>query len=119
MDHIGSHMPKVNVPATKSRDTERGELMEYFLSKLNATRVRDGLGPLSMGRLGRVFLGVPTKDLYYLKSICDDAAKRGNASSFSKKFWWEVNPKNHQGKHALQSKAAPGPTNSIKTNYHA
>lgn len=104
MDHIGSHMPQEKTHVKKTRDTERGELMEYFLSKLNATRVRDGLAPLSMGRLGRLFLGVPTKDIYYLKSVCDDAAKRGNVSSFSKKFWWEVNPKNHQGKHALQSK---------------
>lgn len=117
MDHIGSHIPKQQVPAKKSRDTERGELMEYFLAKLNATRARDGLGAMSMGRLGRLFLGVPTQDLYYLKSICDDAAKRGNASSFSKKFWWEVNPKNHQGKNALQSKAAS--TIHIKRNHHA
>lgn len=87
MDHIGSHI--VQVPVSKTRATERGELMEYFLGKLNAARVRDGLKPMTMGRMAALCAATPTKDLYYLKSICDQS------KDFSKKFWWEINPKKH------------------------
>lgn len=87
MDHIGSHI--VKAPVSKSKATERGELMEYFLGKLNAARVRDGLKPMTMGRMAALCAATPTEDLYYLKSICDQA------KDFSKKFWWEINPKNH------------------------
>ncbi len=90
MEHIGSHIrPMVK----KTKITERGELMEYFLQKLNAGRVQDGLAPMTMGRMGRVLVAIPTNDLYFLKSVCDDAQKRNGPSAFSKKFWWEVKPK--------------------------
>lgn len=74
----------------KDRATERGELMQYFMERLNRTRAKDGYAPLSLPRMGRVLQGIPTKDLYYLKSVCEQA------KDFSKKFWWEINPKNHQ-----------------------
>ncbi len=90
MDHIGAHIQKQVV--RKDRASERGELMEYFMVKLNISRVQDGLKPLSMPRMGKVLEGIPTKDLYYLKSVCDQA------KNFSKKFWWEINPKNHPEK---------------------
>jgi len=93
MQHISSHMGAPD--KKKDRATERGELMRYFVQKLNVTRARDGLPPLTMGRMGRSLEAIPTKDLYFLKSVCDDAQKRGDVSSFSKKFWWEINPKNH------------------------
>lgn len=63
--------------------------MKYFCDRLNAPRIRDGLEPISMSRMGKIVEQVPTKDLYYLKRVCDDA---GN---FSKKFWWELDPKKH------------------------
>ncbi|KND52063.1 MAG: hypothetical protein ABA06_02245 [Parcubacteria bacterium C7867-001] len=86
--HIGSLMPKVE--KTKSRATERGELMRFFQRHLNYSRKQDGLPALSMPRLGRILEGIPTKDLYYLKSVCT------KAKNFSKKFWWEVDPKKHE-----------------------
>lgn len=87
MKHISSHI----TPAAekKNRATERGELMEYFLKKLNQARVQDGLAPMTMGRIARLLMATPTKDLYYLQTVCD------RAPHFSKKFWWEVNPKKH------------------------
>ena len=69
--------------------------MEYFLEKLNMSRVQDGLAPMTMPRLGRTLEAIPTKDLYYLKSVCDDALARRGLAAFSKKFWWELNPKKH------------------------
>lgn len=73
----------------KTKETERGEIMKYFCDRLNADRIPDGLPPVSMGRMGKLLQQIPTKDLYYLKKVCDDA------KHFSKKFWWEINPKNH------------------------
>lgn len=87
MEHISSKLPGKGKPADKI--TERGELMKYFMDALNTSRRRDGLQPLSMPRMGKVLQAIPTKDLYYLKSVCDQA------KDFSKKFWWEINPKNH------------------------
>lgn len=88
MEHISSNLSG----KAKGRDksTERGELMQYFADKLNAPRVKDGYPPLTLARMGRVLQAIPTKDLYYLKRVCDDA------KDFSKKFWWEINPKKHE-----------------------
>lgn len=73
-----------------SKDTERGELMQYFRQKLNVDRAKDGYPALTMPRMGKILESVPTKDLYYLKQVCDDA------KNFSKKFWWELKPENHE-----------------------
>src|SRR3989338_8823075 len=87
MKHISIHIRRA---VQKARQTERGELMEYFCKELNASRIRDGLPPISMGRMGKTLEKIPTKDLYYLKRVCDDS------KNFSKKFWWLLNPKNHE-----------------------
>ena len=106
MQHISSHIAEGPLKK-KDRATERGELMRYFMQKLNITRTRDGLMSLTMGRMGRALEAIPTKDLYFLKSVCDDASKRGDINSFSKKFWWEINPKNHtEAAKAAQAKEA-------------
>ena len=87
MKHISTHIKRAMVTV---RQTERGELMQYFCKELNRARESDGLAPISMGRMGKLLQQVPTKDLYYLKKVCDDA---GN---FSKKFWYELNPKKYE-----------------------
>jgi len=83
----------------KKSATERGELMQYFRQRLNFERVKDGYPAITMARIGMLLARIPTKDLYYLKKVCDDAPH------FSKKFWWELNPKKHteeenSGKHS-------------------
>ena len=85
--HIAAHIK--DQARKQEKITERGELMRYFAGKLNPERVRDGYPPITLPRLGRVLQAIPTKDLYYLKRVCEDA------KNFSKKFWWEVNPKKH------------------------
>lgn len=77
------------VKLEKSRKTERGELMRFFCRHLNHTRATDGHQPISMPRMGKILEGIPTDDLYYLQSVCT------KAKNFSKKFWWEVDPKKH------------------------
>ncbi len=86
MEHI-----KLNLRQTKSRmrETERGELMKYFIDRINPGRIRDGLPKLSMPRMGKILEQIPTKDLYYLKRICEDSA------NFSKRFFYELDPKKH------------------------
>ncbi len=87
MRHIGVQLKK---SAVKSKETERGELMRYLVRKLNVDRIRDGFPRITMAHMGKVLEGIPTKDLYYLKRVCDDA------KNFSKKFWWELNPQKHE-----------------------
>jgi len=86
MKHIGSQLRSV---VQKTRDTERGELLKYFCSQLNPSRINDGLKPISIARMGFMLTKVPTKDLYYIKRICDDA------QHFSKKFWWLLKTEKH------------------------
>ena len=94
MKSIGEIIPDIKRKATEApkgrkRQTERGELMRFFLRHLNYARKQDGLVPLTMARLGVEIEGIPTADLYYLKSVCSQA------KNFSKKFWWELDPKKH------------------------
>ncbi len=74
----------------QDKQTERGELMKYFIERLNPGRIKDDYPPLTIARMARLMSAMPTQDIYYLKRVCDDA------KDFSKKFWWEINPKNHQ-----------------------
>ena len=76
-------------PKGKKRLTERGEIMRFFLRHLNVARKQDGLAPMTMAHLGTVLEQIPTKDLYYLKSVCSQA------KNFSKTFWWELDPTKH------------------------
>lgn len=89
MRHISAHIAKPSARSRKERITERGELMKFFIQRLNEARKRDHIPPISMPRMGKILQAIPTGDLYYLKSVCQQAP------NFSKKFWWEINPKKH------------------------
>jgi hypothetical protein len=88
VEHIKTHIKR---GLAEARKTERGELMKYFCQRLNPQRIRDNYPRITMGRMGKLLEKIPTKDLYYLKRVCDDS------KDFSKKFWWEINPKKHEG----------------------
>ncbi len=68
----------------QNRVTERGDLFKTFLSHLNPPRKEKGLRPLTYARLGRIFEGVPTSDLYYLDSVCRQA------KNYSSMWWFKV-----------------------------
>lgn len=89
MRHISTHIKR---KAVATRETERGELMTYFCEQLNKARARDGIAPIAMGRMGFMLAKIPTKDLYYIKKVCDDAP------NFSKKFWYLLNPEKYDAK---------------------
>jgi hypothetical protein len=59
------------------RPTERGDIFDTILSRLNPSRAKAKLPPISYGRLAYLLTGIPTKDLYALISNCDDAERRG------------------------------------------
>lgn len=94
MKRIGEILPDIKkkvaeAPKGRKRQTERGELMRFFQRHLNYSRKQDGLEPITMAHLGVELEGIPTQDLYYLKSVCS------KAKNFSKKFWWELDPDKH------------------------
>ncbi len=74
----------------KTRTTERGELLETFLSRLNPGRKAKGYPLLTAGRLAFLLTGIPTKDLYALLSKMNDAERRNVPASAV--FWLEVKP---------------------------
>ncbi len=78
-----------DIEKNKDKKTERGEMMKFFIDRLNPSRLEKRMPPLSFGRMGKLLEKIPTKDLYYLKRICEDS------KNFSARFWWELNPKNH------------------------
>lgn len=73
----------------KSKKTERGELLRYFMMRLNPARKEEGFKPLTEARLGWIFKGIGDGDLYALQSKCD------KSKNFSSTFWWELDPKKH------------------------
>ena len=75
----------------KMHETQRGEIFDQFLSRLNPSRKAKGLRPLTHARLGQIFEGVPTADLYAVISKCNDAERRG--VPWSAAWWTEVKPK--------------------------
>jgi hypothetical protein len=89
MRHISAHIKRA---ASKTRETERGELMRYFCERINSQRLRDNYPKITMGRMGKMLEKIPTKDLYYLKKVCDDAP------NFSKRFWFELHPEKYEKK---------------------
>lgn len=80
---------KFEVEKGRGKKTERGELMRFFVRHLNYARAHDGLTPITMPRMGHILERIPTSDLYYLQSVCS------KAKNFSKRFWWEIDPKKH------------------------
>lgn len=52
----------------KSKVTERGELLKYFASKIDK----------KIPYVAFKVMKIPTKDLYFIKSTCDDYERRGN-----------------------------------------
>lgn len=71
------------------RLNENGELLRYFCIKLNPSRESKGYKPLTIKGVQKILKHMSRKrDLYWLKSVCDDAENRGGSVAFSKKFWW-------------------------------
>lgn len=68
MESIKNLFSKRQTPVKKGRATERGDLLETFLARLNPSRAAAGYRPLTFGRLAYKLQGIPTTDLYALLS---------------------------------------------------
>jgi hypothetical protein len=90
MDHIQQHLFAPPPARVNKHANERGELFDYFLSMLNPDRKKAGYPPLDHPRIGKLLQGVPTKDLYALKSSMADIGRRGGNPC--KYFWWSIKP---------------------------
>lgn len=68
----------------RTRRTERGDLLDLFLNRLNPERTRSGYKPLSVAFLSRFFserhMSVP--QIYQFYRDCE------RANDFSKYFWY-------------------------------
>jgi hypothetical protein len=64
---------------TRSRRSERGDMIQYFHSRINAARVGK-YKPLSMSAIAVKLCHCSLADLYYLKTTCLNAERRGNRS---------------------------------------
>jgi len=65
--------------------SERSELVGYFTEKINQQREGTKYRPLTPRAIAIKLGHLNLTDIYYLKSICDDAQRRNGA--FSKVFW--------------------------------
>ena len=92
MEQAATLFGKYQKAPDKRRRTERSDLLDTFLSRLNPGRKAKGYEPLTYGRLAYLLAGIKTADLYYLLSICNDAERRGY--NWSAIFWSELKPKN-------------------------
>ncbi len=82
---------KYQKPApVNDKRTERGELLKEFLSHIKPSWDEKKYGKMTIGRLARKVQGVPTKDLWYLKRVCEDS------KNYSKRFFFELNPSKHK-----------------------
>lgn len=78
-----------------SRETERGELLKQFQEVINMSRLGTSYKPVTIAKIGLDVAHIPTKDLYYLLSICKDSGKRSKRydSGFSKCFYYQIKVK--------------------------
>lgn len=90
MDKIGTLFGNRAKPPKPRRTSERGDLSDTILGRLNPSRARAGYPPITYGRLAYLLTGIPTKDLYALISRCDDAERRG--FPWSAIFYKEIRP---------------------------
>lgn len=76
----------------KTKDTERGLLLKEFVDIINLERKGTKFKPTTIKLLAIKLGHIPTKDLYYLKSICTDSKNR--CGSFSKCLYGSIKAKN-------------------------
>lgn len=63
-------------------------MLAYFAEKVNRSRVADGFKPQKISYFAYFLSHINVRDLYFLRSICDDAVKRG--FRFDVTFWKAV-----------------------------
>lgn len=72
----------------KNRGSQRGEMLDKFLARLNPSRVAAGYKPLSHARIAVLVSHIPTEDLYAFYKQCE-----ASQLPFSAYFHWAIKAK--------------------------
>jgi hypothetical protein len=76
---------KLPTPIATTARSEREELVQKFLDRINPSREAMNLKPLTAARFNTLIVGWGTKiNLYWLYGECD------RARNFSKMFWYKI-----------------------------
>lgn len=94
MKQIASLFAHPKYKAPQKRTSERGDLLEYFTSNVNTARIGTKFKKLPISAVAVRLQGLKLADLYYLKSVCEDARRRGQ--SWSKTFWGSLKPRDKE-----------------------
>jgi len=76
-------MDRFQKPTTKA-NSERAEMLEKFLTKMNPDRIASGYKPITPARIGVMLAHVPTSDLFPFFKECEQA------KSFGALFHWKL-----------------------------
>lgn len=74
-----------------TRGSERGELLDKFLERLNPAMVAKGYRPYTHARLSAKLAHIPTEQLYPFFKDCERAG-----IPFGAYFHWSLKPKNEE-----------------------
>ena len=82
-----SHLQaRIQKPTTKA-NSERAELLEKFVTRLNSSRVAGGYKPLGAGFYASKMALIPTDELHMFYKELD------SSKSFAALWWWKVKQK--------------------------
>lgn len=70
------------VKIIKTRRTERGDLLSYFLERMNPLRLKGGYKVWTIGQVGYFLSIFRTGDLYSLRIKCDQAKNFGKTFNY-------------------------------------
>lgn len=76
-------MERFQMPTTKA-NSERAEVIEKFLNRINPGRTAAGYKPITPARIGIMLAHVPTPDLHAFYKECDQA------NNFGALFHWKL-----------------------------
>lgn len=79
---------------SRGRETERGELLAYFCNTVNAERDGKKYRKIGIPYIAAKVQGIPTPDLYYMKSVMTDKVRRGQSGA--RWFFWSINSQKHE-----------------------
>ena len=82
-------LPKIVKRQSGEPRSERDEMLDKFLARLNHTRVAAGFAKLSPSRVAKMLKGMDHRDMLILYKECDQA------QSFGGLFWFKVKGRKH------------------------
>jgi len=84
IQQIGSLFSHIHLENKRSRRTERGDLIERFMDRINSDRDGVKYKKLTIQRIAHLLSLYKTSDLYILEKKCLDS------KNYSATWWWYV-----------------------------